>query len=149
MEKSLYKAFVDKHFVDKHVALDLDQQPASASAKKTGQTGRYILLHQMVIETKNPYELRHQILNVFFPARDTTAIVFGNVLFEPARHPHIWNELRAEVTSFGPHQQFTFELLKELKTTKAIINEALHLHLPASRIARVALKDTMLLVGGG
>ena len=133
--------------MDKHVAIALDQQPTTA--KKTGQTGKYILLHQMAMETKNPYELRHQILKVFFPARDTTAIVFGNVLFELARHPHIWDELRAEVTRFGPHQQFTFELLKELKTTKAIINETLSLHLPASRIARVALKDTVLPVAGG
>ena len=59
-------------FVDKHVAIALDQQPTSAG--KTVQKGKYILLHQMAIETKNPYELRHQILNVFFPNRDTTAI---------------------------------------------------------------------------
>ena len=82
------------------MAIALDQQPAST--KNADQTGKYILLHQMAMETKNPYELRHQILNVFFPARETTAIVFGNVLFELARHPHIWDELRAEVTEFGP-----------------------------------------------
>ena len=49
----------------------------------------------------------------------------------------------------GPDQQFTFELLKELKITKAIINETLRIHLPASRIARVTLKDTVLPIGGG
>lgn len=102
------------------MAIALDQQ--SVSAQKGSQTGKYILLHQMA---RNPYEFRHQILNVFFPARDSTAIVFGNVLFELAQHSHIWDELRAEVTSFGPYQQFMFELLEELKTTESIISETL------------------------
>ena len=101
------------------------------------------------METRNPYELRHQFLNVFFPGGDTTAIVFVNVLFELVRHPYIWDQLRAEVTSFGPHQQFTSEPLKDLKIIKAVVNETLRLHLLASRIARVALKDTVLPIGGG
>ena len=46
-------------------------------------------------------------------------------------------------------QQLTFELLKSLKYTKAIINETLRLHPPASRVVRVALRDSLLPVGGG
>ena len=146
------KAYTKVHtFVDKQVAIALDRQRSIAETGKDfniGSPERYILLHEMALNSQDPYDLRAQILNVFFPARDTAAIAFGNIIFELARHPHVWDELCAEVLSIGS-QQLTFELLKSLKTTKAIINETLRLHLPASRIGRTALRDTVLPVGGG
>ena len=146
------KAYTKVHaFVDKHVAITLDKQQQILKNGRIAETGnpeKHILLHQMAMETQDPYDLRAQIINVFFPARDTAAIAFGNIMFELARHPHFWEELRAEVLGIGS-RQISFELLKSLKTTKAIINETLRLHLPASRIARVALRDTVLPVGGG
>ena len=145
------RAYTRVHaFVDKHVEIALDQQRQIARSGETQKSHpeKYILLHQMAMVTQDPYDLRAQILNVFFPARDTAAIAFGNIMFELARHPHLWEELRAEVLDIGA-QQLTFELLKSLETTKAIINETLRLHLPASRISRIALRDTVLPVGGG
>ena len=65
-----------------------------------------------------------------------------------SHNPHIWQDLRAEALIIGD-QPLTFELLKSLKLTKAVINETLQLHLPASRISRAALRDTVLPVGGG
>lgn len=147
------KAYTKVHaFVDRHVtnALDNRQNFKGNHKHQSGEgTGKYVLLHQMALETQYPYELRAQILNVFFPARDTAAIAFGNTLFELARHPSSWQNLRTEVLSIPVDQKITFELLKSLKTTKAIINETLRLHLPASRITRVALRDSVLPVGGG
>lgn len=69
-------------------------------------------------------------------------------MFQLARHPHIWEELRSEVLAIDS-QTLTFEILKSLKTIRAIINETLRLHLPASRVTRTALRDTVLPVGGG
>ena len=132
--------------IEKHVAIALDQ---TTSIHKGGRIDGQIYPFASNGNGDKEPQRAYQILNVFFPARETTTIVFANVLFELARHPHIWDELRAEVTGFGPDQQFTFEMLKELKTTKAIINETLRIHLPASRIACVALKDTVLPVDGG
>ena len=126
----------------------MQKQIARSGKTLTSNPEKYILLHQMAMETQDPYDLRAQILNVFFPARDTAAIAFGNIMFELARHPHFWEELRAEVLGIGS-QQITFELLKSLKIVKAIISETLRLHLPASRITRIALRDTVLPVGGG
>ncbi|KAL8734330.1 MAG: hypothetical protein Q9166_001528 [cf. Caloplaca sp. 2 TL-2023] len=149
------KAYKKVHaFVDKHVTAALNNQRALLKNPKnatdeTSTGGKYILLHQMALQTQDPYDLRAQILNVFFPARDTAAIAFGNVMFELARHPHVWADLRTEVSNIPAHEKLTFELLKSLKITKSIINETLRLHLPASRIARVALRDTVLPVGGG
>lgn len=145
------RAYTKVHaFVDKNVAIALDQQRGTVKAvnKSSGSREKYILLHQMAMKTQDPYDLRSQIINVFFPARDTAAIAFGNAVFELARHPQAWEELRAEALSIVS-QQLTFELLKSLKCTKAIINETLRLHLPASRVTRTALRDSILPIGGG
>lgn len=135
-------------FVDKHVERALARQSSPSEKVGDGVHKRYILLDEMATFTKDPYELRMQILNVFSPARDTAAIAFGNIMFELARHPHEWEKLRTEVLHIGA-QQLTFELLRSLKITKAIINESLRLHPAASRIGRTALKDTILPSGGG
>ena len=96
---------------------------------------------------KDRYELRMQMINVFFPARDTAAVASGNLMFELARHPQEWRKLRAEVLAID--QPLTIELIKSLKRTTAIINESLRLHPGASRISRAALKDTVLPREGG
>ena len=146
------KAYTKVHaFVDKHVKAALDNRHMVVESRKgvdAPKHEKYILLQQMALETQDPYDLRAQILNVFFPARDTAAIAFGNVMFELSRHPKAWEELRAEVLSIG-HQTLTFELIKSLKSVRAIVNETLRLHPAASRIARAALHDTVLPVGGG
>jgi cytochrome P450 len=98
---------------------------------------KYIFLRQMAQETQDPYASRHQLLNVFLPARDTSGVAISNVMFELARHPASWESLRAEVQGIGD-QPLTFELVKSLKVAKAIINETLRLHAPASMVMRVA-----------
>ncbi|ESZ98484.1 hypothetical protein SBOR_1146 [Sclerotinia borealis F-4128] len=98
--------------------------------------------------TQDPYELRMHIINVFFPARDTAAIASGDVTFELARHPAECKKLKTEVDGIDPSQVLTFEFLRSLKVTKAIINESLRLHPAASRIGKTSLKDTVLPKGG-
>ncbi|KAJ8067347.1 hypothetical protein OCU04_004700 [Sclerotinia nivalis] len=90
---------------------------------------RYVL-EEMAKMTQDPYELRMQIINVFFPARDTAAIAFGDVIFELARHPTEWKKLKTEVDSIKPSQALNFEFL------------------PASRLGKISLKDTFLPKGG-
>ncbi|KAF7861562.1 hypothetical protein EAF04_008124 [Stromatinia cepivora] len=109
--------------------------------KETGPK-RYVLLEEMAKMTQDPYELRMQIINVFFPARDTAAIAFGDIIFELARHPAEWKKLKTEVDSIKPSQELTFEFLRSLKVTKAIINESLRLYPAASRLGKISLKDT-------
>ncbi|MCJ1354704.1 MAG: hypothetical protein MMC33_004693 [Icmadophila ericetorum] len=139
-------------FVDKRVAIALERQRSmAATGKSVEKTSfeKYILLNEMAMVTQDPLDLRAQILNVFFPARDTSAITFANILFELARHPEAWKDLRGEVLSIDPSQKLTFEFLKTLKTTKFIINETLRVHLATSRVSRAAARDTILPVGGG
>ena len=146
------KAYTKVHaFVDKNEAHALDRQRRLVETGKPADNGgrkRYILLHQTTMETQDPYDLRSQILNVFFPARDTAAIAFGNIMFYLVRYPQVWADLRKEVLKVGP-QDLTFELLKSLGTTRAVINETLRLRMPASRVIRTALRDTILPAGNG
>ena len=139
-------------FVDKRVAIALQRRRSMSTISKSSEKAtpeKYILLNEMAMVTQDPLELRAQILNVFFPARDTTAITFSNILFELARHPDAWEYLRSEVLSIDPSQKLTFEFLKTLKSTKAIINETLRLHLATSHVTRTAARDTILPLGGG
>ena len=81
------------------------------------------LLEEMVNETQDRTELRHQIMNVFFPARDSTAIAVSNVFFQLARHPNVWHRLREEIsaTVSGP---LDFEMLSSMKYLRYVLNES-------------------------
>ncbi|KAF7889890.1 uncharacterized protein EAF02_002305 [Botrytis sinoallii] len=141
------EAYTNVHaFVDKRVSLALEKQ---RSADKEAGPKRYVLLEEMAKITQDPYDLRMHIINVFFPARDTAAIAFGDIIFELARHPAEWKKLKAEVDSISATQALSFEFLRSLKVTKAIINESLRLHPAASRLGKISLKDTVLPKGGG
>lgn len=142
------KAYKKVHtFLDKHVERALERD-YDADDKST-ESKRYIVLEEMAKVVRDPYELRNQILNVVLPSRDTSAIAFGDIIFELARHPDEWAKLRTEVLNIDPHQSLTYEFVRSLKRTKAIVNESLRLHPATSRIARTSLQDTVLPKGGG
>lgn len=139
------KAYKIVHAViDRNVELALAKEPTN---EKDGEQKKYVILEEMTKITRDPFTLRMGILNVFFPARDTAAIAFANAIFNLARHPLEWEKLRAEVLSIK--QPLTFEFVRSLKVTKAIINETLRLHPATSRVARVSLNNTALPKGGG
>ncbi|KAF5877056.1 putative n-alkane-inducible cytochrome p450 protein [Botrytis fragariae] len=141
------EAYTNVHaFIDKRVSSALEKQ---RNLKKETGPKRYVLLEKMTKITQDPYDLRMHIINVYFPARDTAAIVFADVIFELARHPGEWKKLKMEVGSIDPSQALTFEFLRSLRVTKAIINESLRLHPGASRLGKISLKDTILPKGGG
>jgi cytochrome P450 len=132
-------------FVDKHVYRAIERQKHAQEAN----SHKYVLLEEMAKITQDPYQLRMQILNVFFPARDTAAIAFGDLMFELVRHPHEWQKLKAEVRNIDSNQKLTFEYLRSLKVVKAIINESLRLHPAASRLTKISLRNVVLPKGGG
>jgi cytochrome P450 len=81
-----------------------------------------VMLKELVRETEDKTFIRNELMNVFFPARDTTAAMTGDMLFLLARHPDVWKKLRAEVLALG-EQDLTFKLLKSMKYMHAVINE--------------------------
>ncbi|KAF7940836.1 uncharacterized protein EAE97_007022 [Botrytis byssoidea] len=83
---------------------------------------RLVLLDELLKTTQDRVSLPSQLLNIFLPARDQTAIAAGNIFFNLARHPEVWNRLQNEVSNYdGP---LTYESLKQMKYAKAIVNES-------------------------
>jgi cytochrome P450 len=94
----------------------------SKKLKPEGIPYSYVLLKELVRETDDKIFIRNELMNVFFPARDTTAAMTGNILFLLARHPEVWKTLRSEVLAIG-EQELTFELLKSMKYMNAVMSE--------------------------
>ena len=76
----------------------------------------------MAKETPDKVDLRNQILNVFFPARDSTAIALSNTVYLLARHPTVWDKLRADVLNLGD-KPLTYKSLRSLCYLRYTINE--------------------------
>ena len=76
-------------------------------------------------------ELRSQLTAVFMPARETIGFAMGNVFHALSRHPNVYQKLREEVLEHVPPEQpLTYDLLKSLPYTQAVINESEHLSFP-------------------
>jgi cytochrome P450 len=137
-------------YIDVHVkrALELTSPKNLQKAEDEEKQTRYILLHEMAKQIRDPVELRFQILNVFIAARATTSTLMANMLFHLARHPKIWAELREQSLALGD-QPLTFELLKTLTFFRHVIHETLRLTGPSGRAQRKAIRNTILPVGGG
>ena len=146
-----WKSSCDKvhAFVDRHVARALAETKFSDDPEtELPSSTRYILINEMAKHIRNPIDLRFQIINVFFSARDSTGIALSNAFFNLARSPEVWTELREQALALGD-QPLTFELLKSLTFFKYVLFESLRLQGPSGRVARTAIRDTVLPRGGG
>ncbi|KAL8658978.1 MAG: hypothetical protein Q9202_007338 [Teloschistes flavicans] len=126
---------------------------AQASASRTNPTykppSRLVLAHQLLAETTDQRDIVNQLLNVFMPAHDATAVALTNIFFHLSRHPAIYAVLRREILALGPHTTWTFERLKGCKYLQAVMNETSRLNPSIGQMARAALRDTVLPTGGG
>lgn len=137
-------------YVDYYVRMALEQP-----AEKQNPDERYIFLRALAQETRNPIELRAQLLNILLAGRDTTASLLGWFFFllgDP-QYAHITRKLRATVLEhFGTFEQprnITFETLKSCQYLQWCLNETLRLYPVVPLNTRRAEVDTTLPVGGG
>ncbi|ABN65477.2 n-alkane inducible cytochrome P- 450 [Scheffersomyces stipitis CBS 6054] len=151
--KEMRDSIKDVHrFVDYYVQVALDT-PQDELDKKSKDG--YIFLYELVKQTRDPYVLRSQLLNVLLAGRDTTAGLLSFAFFELARRPDIWSKLKDEIyENFGSGEnskvdEITFESLKRCEYLKAFLNETLRLYPSVPVNFRVATKDTTLPRGGG
>jgi cytochrome P450 len=140
-------------FVNKYVKLALDQHPEDLKVE-TGEAGRYNLLKELVKETRDPIELRDQLLGILTAGRDTTAVLMSWMMIELAHHPNIFQKLREEIISeFGSSAStsttLNFSALKSCRYLQWVINETLRLHPIVPINNRMAVRDTILPIGGG
>ena len=118
------------------------------SGDKLGVDQEYIFLHELLKQTQDPYVLRSELLNVLLAGRDTTAGLLGNTFWLLARHPRVWNQLKAEIAPLNG-QLPTYEDIKSVKYLRYVINEVLRLYPQVPTNSRIAARDTTLPRGGG
>ena len=112
--------YIEKAFARKQHEIEPDNDPAKR---------KVVLLDELVKNYDRPSrDIRDQLLGIFFPARDTSAITLSNIFWFLARHPEAWQKLRKEVSAIN--QPLTFEYLKSLKYLHSVINESKHSFLP-------------------
>ena len=136
-------AFADR-IIDAALA---SPKPTSTTAPPSDQP-RYILLHELLTQTRSKPQIRAELLNVLLAGRDTTASLLANVFFQLARCPDILSTLRAEVSTLNGTRP-TYAQLKNMPYLHAIVNESLRLHPVVPVNARTALQDTVIPLGGG
>jgi len=144
----IVQSFADR-FVN--IALDPNQK---RQTPLPGKEKRYVLLDELTSETRDPLELRNQILHVMLAGRDTTASLIGWVMLLLARYPDEFNKLRESVIShFGtetaPANDLTFSSMKACKPLSNFLYETLRLYPLVPMNGRRALRNTTLPVGGG
>lgn len=138
--------FVD-YFVQKALA--------SSEAEKKSLGDKYVFLHALAEQTRDPVELRSQLLNILLAGRDTTASSLGWFFYIMANpnNTKYYKALRTVVLeNFGtysnPHD-ITFETMKSCQYLQWCINETLRLYPVVSFNVRTAVADTSLPTGGG
>lgn len=135
-------------FADYYVNMALSTDP-----EKVSETTRYVFLNELAKATRDPIELRSQLLNIFLAGRDTTAGLLGWVFWILARHPEIFHKLRSTILEeFGTYEDprdITFSRLKGCTYLQHVLNETLRLYPSVPGNSRIANCDTTLPTGGG
>lgn len=135
--------FID-HFVQRAL-----QQPVEKAADKE----RYVFLEALAEQTRDPVELRDQLLNILLAGRDTTASLLSWIFRILAQRPDVLEKLRSEILNvFGTYEhpkEITFSGLKNAQYLQWVLNEALRLYPVVPLNSRESSCDTTLPTGGG
>lgn len=140
-------------FIDHYVQLALSKNKSPGTEPNSNGKPKYVFLDALAESTRDPVELRSELLNILLAGRDTTASLLSYVYRLFTTHPEKYDKLRAIVLeSFGTYnnpREITFEKLKGCNYLQWVMNETLRLYPVVPFDGRRALKDTTLPTGGG
>ncbi|EXJ60322.1 hypothetical protein A1O7_04474 [Cladophialophora yegresii CBS 114405] len=146
-------------FADYYVNLALTTDLSSLSEHNFEKEGKsqkkekYIFLKELVQATRDPVELRSQLLNILLAGRDTTAGLLGFTFYLLVRHPRVFKQLRDTILdNFGTYESpksITFETLKGCTYLQHVMSETLRLYATVPFNSRRATRDTTIPRGGG
>lgn len=162
----LYWLYNPKHFHDNckevhrfadyyvNLALTTDLSSLNERSLEKGQKKeKYIFLKELVQATRDPIELRSQLLNILLAGRDTTAGLLGWTFYLLVRHPDVFRQLRnvilEEFGRFDDPKSITFETLKGCSYLQHVMSEVLRLFANVPINSRRATRDTTIPRGGG
>ena len=145
--KNIMHAFADaiiREAITRQKSTTIDKSEVGSEDRKE----RYVFLHELIRQTQDPDTLRSELLNILLAGRDTTASLLANTWWTLARRPDIWAKLRTEVDQLhGERPDYT--QIKDMKYLRWILNECLRLYPVVPGNARVAVRDTVIPLGGG
>ncbi|KAI9669166.1 MAG: hypothetical protein M1829_005167 [Trizodia sp. TS-e1964] len=140
-------------FIDSFVTAALNKDRQETELEKGGSKGKYHFLDGLVEHTRDPVELRSQLLNILLAGRDTTASLLGWIFYTLARHPTVYEKLRATIIeafgTFDSGKEITFSTIKSCQYLQYCVNETLRLYPIVPLNSRQAKRDTTLPRGGG
>lgn len=142
-------------FIDHYVQLALSKSKSSSQTQSSSRSGKqkYVFLDALAESTRDPIELRSQLLNILLAGRDTTASLLSFLFMTFDQHPHIYAKLRSiileEFGTYSNPKEITFSKLKSCNYLQWCLNETLRLYPVVPLDGRRALVDTTLPVGGG
>lgn len=139
-------------FIDHYVQLALSKPKASSQSHASGKE-KYVFIDALVESTRDPVEIRSQLLSILLAGRDTTASLLSFLFMTFDQYPHIYTKLRSIILEeFGTYQNpkgITFSSLKSCNYLQWCLNETLRLYPVVPLDGRRALRNTTLPVGGG
>ena len=139
-------------FVDKVVEIAL-QSTENGKKIPDEEKSQYVFLNALAATTRDPIELRSQLLNILLAGRDTTASLLSWTVLMLARNPETFQKLRETIIeTFGTYsspQNITFATLKSCQYLQYCMNESLRLYPVVPLNRRSATRDTTLPTGGG
>lgn len=140
-------------FIDHYVQLALSKSSPGAPQSPNSPKQKYVFLDALAESTRDPVELRSQLLNILLAGRDTTASLLSFLFMVFDLYPHVFVKLREIIIEeFGTYEnpkEITFSNLKSCTYLQWCLNETLRLFPVVPLDGRRALKDTTLPVGGG
>lgn len=86
-------------------------------------SGRYNLMSELAEATKDPVQLRNELLNVLLAARDTTASLLSHTFFLIARHKSVWNRLKSEIAELDGRIP-TYQDISDMRYVRAVLHES-------------------------
>ena len=143
---------IARAFVSKCVQENIERPSRRPSPTEKHSTSKLVLAEELLAKTRDIDNITNQLLNVFLPAHDATAVALTNIFFHLARHPEIYAKLRCEVRAMANKDsgaEWTFERLKSCRYLQNVIRETFRLNPSIGQMNRAALRDTMLPTGGG
>lgn len=141
-----------RYYVDLALAGEPQTTKKTSSLEDTSHS-TYVFLRELVKETRDPEELRSQLLNILLAGRDTTAGLLGWTFYLLSRHAEVYKTLRTVILEtfgeFSDNRAITFESMKSCSYLQHVLSEVLRLHPVVPENSRRAVRNTTLPRGGG
>ncbi|KDR74319.1 hypothetical protein GALMADRAFT_227391 [Galerina marginata CBS 339.88] len=111
-----------------------------ATEKHSSETEEETLLAHLVKHTQDPEILKDELVNLLVAGRDSTMCLLTYSLYMLSEHPQIEDRLRKEIfESVGPTGNPTYSQIREMKYTRAFLNEVLRLYPPVTNKQPIVL----------